>query len=223
MTDSAHGADELPAYEQRADNMASAETAAEDRGAHGDVAHAIHNMDAHGHRDAVPTRGQTAYPITALSEAALSDHNANNASHTTGTIEAWASEQSSLVSSGHHIPLQSPQQTLETPRAEVRDQDLRDYRSSNELPPALAEQTAESARAQRRVLPPGHLRATPNDWVAARDVSYGHRQARLEALEFEIALHELDYRLFCLQHELQRHLCARCEGCRMPFVPSRLP
>jgi len=239
MADSTHGANELPAYEQRIDNMASAETAAEDRGVHGDVSGAVHNVDAHVHRDAAPTRGHIAYPFTALSEAALNAHTANNAGHTTGIIEAWASEQSSLVSSGCHIPPQSPQQTLETPMVEAWDQDLRDYRRPDELSPIPAGQTVDimretrlpsirplleiAARAQHHVLPLGHLRETPNTWVAERDLSEGHRSARLKALDFEYDVHELNYRLCCLQHELQRYLCERCEGCRTRFLPLPLP
>lgn len=238
MADSTHGANELPAYEQRIDNVASAETAAEDRGAHGDVSRAVHNVDAHVHRDTAPTCGYIAYPLMALSEAALGAHGANNAGHTAGIIEAWASEQSSLVSSGRHIPPQSPQQTLETPRVEAWDQGLRDYRRPDELSPIPAGQTAGIrettlpsirplleiyAQAQHLVLPPGHLRETPENWVAERDLSYGHREARLESLEFEIAVHELNYKLSCLQHELQRHLCERCEGCWMRFLSLPLP
>lgn len=240
MADSTHGANELPAYEQRIDNLATSEAAAKDHGAQVDVSRAFHNVDAHVHRDAAPTRGHIAYPLTALSEAALGAHDANNAGHTTGIVEAWASEQSSLVSSGHHIPPQSPLQPLETPRVEEAwDQDLRDYRRPDELSPIPAGQTADIARetrlpsirplleiyaqAQHRVLPPGHLRETPNNWVAERDLSEGHRMARLEALEFEYDVHELDYRLHCLQHEFQRHLCERCEGCRMRFLPLPLP
>ena len=239
MADSTHSANKLPAYEQRIDDVASAETAAEERGAHGDVSRAVHNVNAHVHRDTAPMRGYIAYPLVALSEAALGAHDANNAGHTAGIIEAWASEQSSLVSSGRHIPPQSPQQTLETPGIEAWDQDLRDYRRPDELSPIPAGQRVDMmrettlpsirplleiyAQAQHLVLPPGHLRETPEDWVAERDLSYGHRQARLESLEFEITVHELDYKLSCLQHELQRHLCERCEGCRMRFPSLPLP
>ena len=236
MADSTHGANELPAQEQKTDNMASAEVAAEDRGAHRDVSRAVHNLIAHVHRDAAPTRGHIAYPFAALSEAALNAHTANNAGRTTGIIEAWASEQSSLVSSGHHIPPQSPQQT---PRVEEAwDQDLRAYRRPDELSPIPAGQTADimretrlpsirplleiAARAQHHVLPLGHLRETPNTWVAERDLSEGHRRARLEALDFEYDVHELNYRLCCLQQEFQRYLCERCEGCRMRFLPLPL-
>ena len=240
MADSAHGADEIPPCAQRTENTASADPATEDRGAHGDVSRAVYNVDAHVHRDAAPARGQTAYPAMVLSAAALGAHDANNAGHAVGNIEAWAHEQSRLVSSGHHIPPQSPQQSFEISRVAALNQHRRDYHDPDELPSDLAGQTADStgettlppirplldladAQAQHRVLPPGHLRDTPNNWVPERDISYGHRMARLEALRFEIAFHELDYTLYCLHHDLQRHLCERCEGCRMQFAPLRPP
>lgn len=129
---------------------------------------------------------------------------------------------------------------LEISRVAALNQHRRDYHDPDELPSDLAGQTADStgettlppirplldladAQAQHRVLPPGHLRDTPNNWVPERDISYGHRMARLEALRFEIAFHELDYTLYCLHHDLQRHLCERCEGCRMRFAPLRPP
>lgn len=129
---------------------------------------------------------------------------------------------------------------LEISRVAALNQHRRDYHDPDELPSDLAGQTADStgettlppirplldladAQAQHRVLPPGHLRDTPNNWVPERDISYGHRMARLEALRFEIAFHELDYTLYCLHHDLQRHLCERCEGCRMQFGPLRPP
>ena len=95
-----------------------------------DVARAVHNVDAHVHREAATTRGQIAYPVMALSEAALGAYDANKASYATGSIKAEVSDHSVFLPSANHLPPQSPQQSLETPREEVCDQHLQAYRIS---------------------------------------------------------------------------------------------
>ena len=60
--------------------------------------------------------------------------------------------------------------------------------------PALSPNKSE-ALASLRTLPGGHRREIPETWVASREVSEGHRRARMEALEFEWELLDLDYRL----------------------------
>ncbi|KAM0708280.1 hypothetical protein Q7P35_004931 [Cladosporium inversicolor] len=115
MADSPQGASKLPAHEQEIDNTASAETTTEVRGAYGDVAPTVHNAAAHAHGDDAPTHGRAFYPsIIALSEGALSAHEANNSAHAPGSTEAWAREQSMLSSTNHHIPPQTPQEFLES-------------------------------------------------------------------------------------------------------------
>jgi hypothetical protein len=112
---------------------------------------------------------------------------------------------------------------VNTPRVERWDSHRREYRHPDELPPILAGQTAEQAREttlpsirplidrfdaqrQQHTLPAGHLRETPNTWVAERDLSYGHRRARLESLRFEYDLHEIDHILRSARYNGQRHL-----------------
>jgi hypothetical protein len=110
---------------------------------------------------------------------------------------------------------------VNTPRRELWDVHRQEYRHPDQLPPILAGQTAEQAREtvlpsiepltdifdaqrQQRTLPAGHLREIPANWVGERDLSYGHRRARLESLRFEYDLHELDYTLRTNIHGPQR-------------------
>lgn len=245
MADSAQGATKLPAYEQVIDNTARDETTIEERGAYGDVARAVHNVDAHVHRDAAPTRGPAAYPSMATSEVAPGAHDANNSDHITENTEPSPRTQPASPAPDHHIPPQAPQLSVErrlrqehleeltqylpanSPRVERWDKNLQRYRHHDELPPIPPRQTADAARAtvlppilpritplldlydaqaQHRVLPAGHRREIPANWVAERDLSYGHRMARLHALEFEYTLHELDHRIRANQHKLRRYL-----------------
>lgn len=237
MTDSTQGANEIPAYEQDTGSTASHETATEDRGAGGNIAPAVHNVDAHIHRDAAPTRGRTTYPNILASEAAPDAHNVNDTGHATGNNEPSDRTSSTLPPPNHHIPPQTPQQANErrsrqeflervmqylpanTPRVEIWDSHRREYRHPDQLPPILGGQTAEQAREttlpsirtltdrfdaqrQQHTLPAGHLREIPNNWVVERDLSYGHRRARLDSLRFEYDLHELDHMLRTNIHRL---------------------
>jgi hypothetical protein len=117
----------------------------------------------------------------------------------------------------YHLPA-----TPET-REAWNQQPRREHRHHAGLPPILAGQTAEQAREttlpstraltdffdaqrQQRTLPSGHLRETPNTWVAERDLSYEHRRARMESLSFEYDVHEIDHILRRAQYNIQRYL-----------------
>lgn len=108
---------------------------------------------------------------------------------------------------------------VDTPRIEIWDSHRREYRHPDQLPPILGGQTAEQAREttlpsirtltdrfdaqrQQHTLPAGHLREIPNNWVVERDLSYGHRRARLDSLRFKYDLHELDHMLRTNIHRL---------------------
>lgn len=175
MADSAQGTSGRPDYKQVTDESASFETAADDSGARGTAAGAHHNATTHIRREAVPTRGQAAYPNIAASEAGPSGYGVNTSGQATGDDNDTARDQS-VSSSDHRIPPQSPQQSearrlhretveriaryypVDSARAEVWDPELRGYRHPEQLAPTLPGQTLEAAHATtltpiRQVLP----------------------------------------------------------------------
>jgi hypothetical protein len=60
-------------------------------------------------------------------------------------------------------------------------------------------------QVEHRTLAPG-LRPTPDHWVPRHELTPGHREARMAALELEMDLHALDMRIYENETRLRRYL-----------------